>query len=203
MIKRLEKKFLSVFMALALVIGLLPTLTLPASATGVPVTFVDGATEEDNFIRNNSFTRTISGATFTFSTGSNDSQHTYSANYSDFETDTGGLTGAYAGSTRNGTTGVDFTVSVQSGYTFDLTGFDFSATTGQIQVYYNGMSTHEDYTAGVNTTTTESNLTAFNDVTAVTFSSENFAIFQNLYIDDVKNGPPTISSASRDRLQLA
>ena len=208
MIKRLEKKFLSVFMALAMVIGLLPTLTLPASATAEDVTFAAGSPEADAFANTSSFQKQISNVTFTFSTGSNDSPQTYySGDYSDFEYDANESTqtvGACAYSVNaGGSYGYYFTVSVRPGYTFDLTGFKFDvghiADDPNMCVYYNGMTNYVDFPVSAqDTVITESNLTDFNDVTAVTFKTNEYSLIQGLTIDDVKNAPPVISSASRD-----
>jgi hypothetical protein len=159
------------------------------------VTFTEGSAE-DNAITGGatSFTRTIDGATFTFANGST----AYGPNYFDIALDsTSGLTGIYANSSRNGTNGVDLTVSVQSGYTFDLTGFVTSATTGVVTVYYNGMISSQTFTlSGADSINTLSSLTTFNDVTSVTFTSEGYALFQNLVISDVKPLAPSFTSGT-------
>ena len=159
------------------------------------VNFVEGSTEDRNIeIGATSFTRGIDGATFIFANGSS----AYAASYFDIQTMSGipgdGFAGVYALSARNSGGGVDFTITVQNGYTFDLTGFAASASTGLILVYYNGMAGSKDFNlGGIDTERNLSSLTDFNDVTSVTFTSENYALFQGLIITDVK-APPTLST---------
>jgi uncharacterized repeat protein (TIGR02059 family) len=157
------------------------------------IIFVENSSEDAN--GNPAFTafgRTIGGATFTFSTGS----PAYPSDYQDILSDpTIGLTGIYALSNRAAGSGVDFTVKVQSGYTFDLTGFEAAGDVTSITVYYNGMVSYKTYGIAQGMPVTFSNLTDFNDVTAITLTAENYTLFQNLEITDVKPSVPTVTDA--------
>ncbi len=194
---KIARKLISTFMALALVICLLPALTLPARAIVTTVTFIDDSPEDIN-AASGSFVRPIEGKTFTFANGST----AYTPNWFSIDANTT-LTGIYASSTRNANNGVDFTVSVAAGHTFDLTGFKFAGNhyaaepSYTISVYYNGMVTSIPYTAANETLITKSGLTSFNDVTSVTFTSDSYVVFQDLEIDDVK-AAPFITSATYD-----
>jgi len=155
------------------------------------VTFVENSLEDSQGTLT-PFDRTIGGATFTFSAGST----AFAGAYFDIGLDaTSGLTGIYALSQRAGQSGVDFTVSVQSGYTFDLTGFKMTATASPLVVYYNGMVSNQSYVVTTDTIVTFSSLTDFNDVTSVTFTTTNFSLFQDLEITDVKQMLPTVTDA--------
>ena len=170
MIKEIRKRLLSVLMTLAMVVSLLPALTISARAAGTLVTFEEGSPEDRDYLSEEPFARTISDVTFTFTPGSS----AYTAQvggcdihrYNDI-----GMIGIYALSARASGSGVDFTVSAQTGYTFDLTGFKFTATTGSVTVYYNGMVSNQTYSDIPDTIITKSGLTGEYDGTDLTVAS--------------------------------
>ncbi|MGL4980232.1 MAG: hypothetical protein ACRC5U_11705, partial [Plesiomonas sp.] len=156
--------------------------------------------QEDNDANSNSmFVRTIDGANFTFKAGSTITGT--SASYLDIQEDTdlnyqtsyGGIgLGIYSLSDRNDGSGMDFEISVQSGYTFDLTGFATQLRTGTLTIYYvkDGVTNSFSLSPGADSFHTYSGLTTLNDVTSVVFTSENYGLFQNIIITDVKTASP-------------
>lgn len=178
------------------------------------ITFIEDSSEDTSANNDNSFTRTISGAEFTFAAGS--ALTSISASYLDIQTDSasgyqdinGGIgPGIYALSDRNGNSGVDFSIKVENGYTFDLTGFDAQLRTGELSVYYvkygvSGTQQKDFSLGGTDAFQAYSGITDFNDITEIVFTSENFGLFQNLIITDVKaisaNNAPTITGAPTD-----
>ncbi|AUQ26918.1 putative Ig domain-containing protein [Dickeya zeae] len=169
------------------------------------VTFVDGSQEDSDANSNNMFVRTIDGASFTFKAGSTITGT--NASYMDIREDTdpnylasgGGIgPGIYSLSDRNGGSGMDFEISVQSGYTFDVTGFETQLRTGTLTIYYvkDGVTSSFSLTPGADAFHTYSGLTTLNDVTSVVFTSEDFGLFQNIIITDVKTAAPKDSTST-------
>ncbi|UJR55932.1 putative Ig domain-containing protein [Dickeya zeae] len=169
------------------------------------VTFVDGSQEDSDANSNNMFVRTIDGASFTFKAGSTITGT--NASYMDIREDTdpnylasgGGIgPGIYSLSDRNNGSGIDFEISVQSGYTFDVTGFETQLRTGTLTIYYvkDGVTSSFSLTPGADAFHTYSGLTTLNDVTSVVFTSEDFGLFQNIIITDVKTAAPKDSTST-------
>nr|WP_236616975.1 DUF4347 domain-containing protein [Dickeya zeae] len=169
------------------------------------VTFVDGSQEDSDANSNNMFVRTIDGASFTFKAGSTITGK--NASYLDIQEDTnpnyqtsgGGIgPGIYSLSDRNGGSGIDFEISVQSGYTFDVTGFETQLRTGTVTIYYvkDGVTSSFSLTPGADAFHTYSGLTTLNDVTSVVFTSEDYGLFQNIIITDVKTAAPKDSTST-------
>ncbi|WP_023640845.1 putative Ig domain-containing protein [Dickeya zeae] len=169
------------------------------------VTFVDGSQEDSDANSNNMFVRTIDGASFTFKAGSTITGK--NASYLDIQEDTnpnyqtsgGGIgPGIYSLSDRNGGSGMDFEISVQSGYTFDVTGFETQLRTGTVTIYYvkDGVTSSFSLTPGADAFHTYSGLTTLNDVTSVVFTSEDYGLFQNIIITDVKTAAPKDSTST-------
>ncbi|NKI75388.1 DUF4347 domain-containing protein [Dickeya sp. CFBP 2040] len=163
------------------------------------VTFVENSQEDNDANSNSMFVRTIDGADFTFKAGSTITGT--SASYLDIQEDTnpnyqtsgGGIgPGIYSLSDRNGGSGMDFEISVQSGYTFDLTGFETQLRTGSLTIYYvkDGVTNSFTLSPGADSFHTYSGLTTLNDVTSVVFTSEDYGLFQNIIITDVKTASP-------------
>ncbi|WP_090122732.1 putative Ig domain-containing protein [Kosakonia arachidis] len=163
------------------------------------VTFVVDSQEDSDANSNNMFVRTIDGASFTFKAGSTITGT--NASYLDIQEDTspnyqasgGGIgPGIYSLSDRNGGSGMDFEISVQSGYTFDLTGFETQLRTGNLTIYYvkDGATSSFSLTPGADAFHTYSGVTTLNDVTSVVFTSEDYGLFQNIIITDVKTAAP-------------
>ncbi|MFK3736356.1 Ig-like domain-containing protein [Massilia sp. TN1-12] len=155
------------------------------------ITFVEHSSEDADgtFL---SFSRSVGGANFTFSDGS----PAYAGIYFDIQQDDiSGLTGIYALSGRAQSSGVDFTIKVQAGYTFDLTGFQGASDVGTVTVFYNGMTLSQTYNVTSGIPFSFAGLTTFNDVTSVTFTADDYALFQNLEITDVKPIAPTVTDA--------
>ncbi|MBY0416987.1 MAG: DUF4347 domain-containing protein, partial [Pararheinheimera sp.] len=172
------------------------------------ITFVADSTEDQAANSDNSFTRQISGAGFTFAAGSSLTSTT--AGYLDIQVDSdpdyanGIVNGIYALSNRNDSTGMDFSIKVQDGYSFDLTGFKTQLRTGELKVYYvkHGVAGIQefDFSPGADTLQTYSNLD-FNDITEIVFTSNDYGLFQDLVITDVKavvsdTTAPTFDSAN-------
>ncbi|PLY38669.1 hypothetical protein F164LOC_02305 [Pectobacterium carotovorum] len=169
------------------------------------VTFVVDSQEDTDANNNNMFVRTIDGASFTFKAGSTITGK--SASYLDIQEDTdpnyqisgGGIgPGIYSLSDRNGGSGMDFEISVQSGYSFDLTGFETQLRTGNLTIYYvkEGVTNSFSLTPGADSFHTYSGLTTLNDVTSVVFTSDDFGLFQNIIITDVKAITPKDSTST-------
>lgn len=168
------------------------------------VTFAAGSAEDLDF-GESSFTRTVDSATFTFSAGGTAG---YTGSGVDIQFDplieppTGftGLSGLSYDTATGSIYRFDITVSVAAGYTFDLTGFKATNPDGSITVFYNGDSSNSQtfnftpYNIG-----NWSGLTAFNDISSITFSSDSTATFiQDLIITDVKPLAPAITNAIYD-----
>ncbi|GEM_PF-4002588 len=176
-----------------------------ASASAATVTFVEGSQEDLDGNSNNFFTRDILGASFTFQAGSAVTNE--QASYLDIQTDsdpryaTGIGPGIYALSSRASGSGTDFSISVAAGYTFDLTGFRTQGRETTITAFYvkNGTTSSKTFTVGADTATSFSGLTDLDDVTAVVLTSNNYALFQDLVITDVRGAggtAPTVTSVS-------
>ncbi len=180
-----SKKILAVIIMVSLLF--LNLSVIDAYAESTTVTFVDNSSEDIDQ-PSGSFERTIDGVKFTFKNGST----AYNPNW--FMIDSyNGTVGIYANSERNGGNGVDFTITIENGHTFDLKGFKHLGSDDNytISVYYNGMATKVDYTLQTkDILITKSGLSAFNDVTCITFASDSYVIFQDLVIDDVKSSAP-------------
>ncbi|NLQ17935.1 DUF4347 domain-containing protein [Marinomonas sp. M1K-6] len=178
------------------------------------ITFVEDSSEDGSANINNSFTRTISGAEFTFAAGS--TLTNTSASYLDIQTDgasvyevvNGGIgPGVYALTDRNNYSGLDFSIKVEEGYTFDLTGFEAQLRTGELSIYYikygvSGTQQKDFSLGGTDAFQAYSGLTDFDDITEIVFTSENYGLFQDLIITDVKaipvNNAPTVTGAPAD-----
>ncbi|MGL5101626.1 MAG: DUF4347 domain-containing protein [Plesiomonas sp.] len=169
------------------------------------VTFVVDSQEDSEANNNNMFVRTIDGANFIFKAGSTITET--SASYLDIQEDTdpnyqtsgGGIgLGIYSLSSRNGGSGMDFEISVQSGYAFDLTGFATQLRTGTLTIYYvkDGVTNSFSLSPGADAFHTYSGLTTLNDVTSVVFTSEDYGLFQNIIITDVKTASPKDSTST-------
>ncbi|MBP2835520.1 putative Ig domain-containing protein [Dickeya parazeae] len=169
------------------------------------VTFVVDSQEDSDANNNNMFVRTVDGASFTFKAGSTITGK--NASYLDIQEDTnpnyqtsgGGIgPGIYALSDRNGGSGMDFEISVQSGYTFDVTGFETQLRTGTLTIYYvkDGVTSSFSLSPGADAFHTYSGLTTLNDVTSVVFTSEDYGLFQNIIITDVKTAAPKDSTST-------
>ncbi|MGL5781793.1 MAG: DUF4347 domain-containing protein [Plesiomonas shigelloides] len=169
------------------------------------VTFVVDSQEDSDANTNNMFERTIDGTSFTFKAGSTITGK--SASYLDIQEDTapnyqtshGGIgPGIYSLSDRNGGSGMDFEISVQNGYTFDLTGFATQLRTGTLTIYYvkDGVTNYFSLSPGADAFHTYSGLTTLNDVTSVVFTSEDYGLFQNIIITDVKTAAPKDSTST-------
>ncbi|PXW41521.1 putative Ig domain-containing protein [Erwinia sp. AG740] len=169
------------------------------------VTFVVDSQEDSDANSNNMFVRTIDGASFTFKAGSTITGT--NASYLDIQEDTnpnyqtsgGGIgPGIYSLSDRNGGSGMDFEISVQSGYTFDVTGFETQLRTGTLTIYYvkDGVTSSFSLTPGADAFHTYSGVTTLNDVTSVVFTSEDYGLFQNIIITDVKTAAPKDSTST-------
>ncbi len=140
-----------------------------------------------------SVTRTDSSRTFTFSGGNGFGGLGVDGTY--------GSDGLYAYEGTAGGNDIKLTISIQSGYTFDINSFNVGVQTGSLKI---------DLTYGDNTTasftqnglanswqTLSSFSTAINDVKQVVLTSNQFGLFQNFVFADVKAYPaiPTVTDA--------
>ncbi|WP_182422050.1 Ig-like domain-containing protein [Aureimonas sp. ME7] len=170
------------------------------------VTFVENSAEDFDGNSNNFFTRAVQGGVFTFQAGSAVTNE--QASYLDIQTDsdpryaTGIGPGIYALSSRAFGSGTDFSISVAPGYTFDLTGFRTQGRETTLTAFYvkGGATSSKTFTVGADTAESFSGLTDFDDVTEVVLTSNNYALFQDLVITDVRasgsSSAPTVTGVS-------
>ncbi|WP_283610253.1 IPT/TIG domain-containing protein [Faecalispora anaeroviscerum] len=110
---------------------------------------------------------------------------------------------AYTGAT---TSGVMLQVSVPSGYSFDLSSFKFAADLSSVSKIYIGTLEDTDSFGSADVTQNVSKgytivQPSVNDVTSVVLSSENYTLFQDFEITDLKQtstspAAPTVTSLS-------
>ncbi len=130
-----------------------------------------------------SITRTSSGRTFTFAGGAAGGGLGID---NTFTTD-----GLYAYEGTAGGNDIKLTISIQSGYTFDISQFDVGVNTGSLTIAltYGDDSTTTFTQTGLNMAsfgTLSSFSTPINDVKQVVLTSADFGLFQNFSITDVK-----------------
>jgi hypothetical protein len=157
--------------------------------TVVPFVYgVDG----DDVSPTTSITKTVSGQAITFSGAE---MYIHNNGWPD--------DGLYP-EVSEGSDGVSLTVSVEAGYSFDISSFGAQSASGQLHfdiTWADGTTTSFDQ-VGVNAVGAVSTLssfsTALNDMRSVTISSDVYATFQNFNITDVKLLPPAakVSGAS-------
>src|SRR3569623_1299143 len=152
--------------------------------------------DNDADYSSSSFTKTVGGKTFTFSDTSNalGMDTSYGA----------GTPGLYAyEGTVNGSD-IKLTISIENGYTFDVSSFMVGTTTGNLSIkltYANGSTETFSQTGLSDSWQTLSSFNSvsgmISDVKQVELSSLNFGLFQNFDITDVKAiaAAPTVTDA--------
>ena len=141
-------------------------------------------TDADLDYTHTSITRTSSGRTFTFAGGV--AAGGLGIDPTSFTTD-----GLYAYQGTAGGNDIRLTISIESGYTFDISQFDVGVSTGSLTIAltYGDDSTTSFTQSGLSTAsfgTLSSFSTPINDVKQVVLTSADFGLFQNFSITDVK-----------------
>ena len=187
MYKKSGRKLLSVLMTLAIVISLMPAMTLTANAAGATATVTFSS---DDFKSSpTSLKKQCNSVDVTFS------------NSTGMSYDVDGLYAWEGAVSTYEESDVKLTIQIADGYTFDLTGFDMRANLGSASLtltYWDGSTDTITATAGSKALLTSCTLSkAVNDVKKIVLTSDDYAVFQNFAIDDVKlvNAPMVTTQA--------
>lgn len=132
------------------------------------------------------FTKTISGQTFTFTPAA--------SNFVSYEAPTADFGGLYALDYNSGTgDGTDMTLSAPSGYSFDLSSFQFYSDRGSMNLaltltFSDNSTDTKNYSINGNSTvqTLSSFTTSANDVKSVHLVSDMYLVYNNFQVTDVK-----------------
>ncbi len=141
--------------------------------------------------------RTSSSRTFTFAGG------TAAGGLGIDNSTFGGAEGVYAYEGTSGGNDIKLTISIESGYTFDISALKAGATSGSLSfaLTYGNDSTTSFTQSGISMSGSYTSLssfnTAINDVKQVVITSSNFALLNDFDITDVKAyvPPPTVTDA--------